>query len=121
MHGFLLHLGALLSSAITQLSMHDLLQNGQWSRWHYVFAAISPVLMTMLMLLAVKGWEGFTIFIGKVPLAAILAVIGRSLHDCVASSIPTRIFSSKYHQLQMFDCNVVACALKKTKPLKVEH
>ena len=47
--------------------------------------------MTMLMLLAVKGWEGFTIFIGKVPLAAILAVIGRSLHDYVVSSIPTGI------------------------------
>lgn len=64
-------------------TVHDLnvavchLQNGHWSKCHYIFAAISPTPMAMLVLLAVKGWEGFTMDVGKMPLPAMLAVIGK--------------------------------------------
>ena len=35
--------------------------------------------MILLVLLAAKGWNGFAIMVGVVPLAVILIIVGRSI------------------------------------------
>ena len=52
------------------------IQGVMWSKWHYAFAVISPVPMVLLVLLAAKGWGGFVIMVGVVPLPVILILIG---------------------------------------------
>ena len=47
-----------------------------WTKWHYVFAVICPVPMVLLVLLAAKGWHGFAIMAGAIPLVAILIGVG---------------------------------------------
>lgn len=56
------------------------MQGVVWTKWHYVFAIICPVPMVLLVLLAAKGWHGFAIMVGVVPLVAILIAIGLSHH-----------------------------------------
>ena len=41
-----------------------------------MFAVISPTPMVMLVLVAAKGWAGFVIMIGAVPLAVIVSAVG---------------------------------------------
>lgn len=52
-------------------------QDGKWSQWHYIFAGLSPVSMALLLLTATKGWEGYTMFAGSIPLVALLAILGK--------------------------------------------
>lgn len=51
-------------------------QDVTWTKWHYVFAVISPVPMMMLILLAVKGWPGFLMKVGVIPFPVIFIAIG---------------------------------------------
>ena len=53
-----------------------------WTKWHYAFAIICPVPMVLLVLLAAKGWSGFAIMVGVVPLVTILIGIGSWHHTC---------------------------------------
>lgn len=53
--------------------------DGQWSQWHYIFAGLSPIPITLLLLTAIKGWEGYVMFVGSVPLVAILTIVGMIL------------------------------------------
>lgn len=54
-------------------------QDGQWSQWHYTFAGLSPIPIALLLLTAIKGWEGFAIFVGSIPLVVVLAIVGKPL------------------------------------------
>eukprot|EP00731_Ephydatia_muelleri_P029014 Em0020g658a len=50
--------------------------DGRWSQWHYTFAVLSPLPIALLLLTASKGWEGYVIFVGPIPLVVILAIVG---------------------------------------------
>ena len=52
-------------------------QDGHWSTWHYIFTAFSPLPMSLLLLLTTKGWKGFTLAIGVMPLPALLVLVGK--------------------------------------------
>lgn len=55
------------------------LQDGQWTKWHYSFAVISPMPMIVILVIATSGWSGFyAVWLGKLPLFVFLAIIGRA-------------------------------------------
>ena len=58
-------------------------QDGRWSQWHYTFAVLSPLPIALLLLTASKGWEGYVIFVGPIPLVVILAIVGKKYKPSV--------------------------------------
>ena len=43
---------------------------------HYFFTAFSPLPISQLLLLATKGLKGFRIYVGLMPLSAMLVILG---------------------------------------------
>ncbi len=54
-----------------------LVQDGYWSVWHYSLTSFSPLPISLLLLIAVKGWKGFSVFVGPLPLPVLLILIGQ--------------------------------------------
>ncbi len=44
---------------------------------HYILASFSPLPLSMLILIAVKGWKGFTLYVSVVPLPVIFTLVGK--------------------------------------------
>ena len=59
-----------------------------------MFAVISPTPMVMLVLVAAKGWAGFVIMIGVVPLPVIISAVGWSKYSTTAINILSNLTSN---------------------------
>ena len=56
-----------------------ILQDNFWSVWHYLFASLSPLPVSILLLIAIKGWKGFSVTVSILPLPILLLLIGKPI------------------------------------------
>jgi hypothetical protein len=56
---------------------------------HYFFTAFSPLPISQLLLLATKGLKGFRIYVGLMPLSAMLVILGTYLRTVTMTLIVT--------------------------------
>ena len=90
------------TSTHTVASIHThtyTIQNGHWTKWHWLLTVCSPTPMAMLLLIATKGWSGFTIRVGRMPLPAILVIIGTKEQTNTQNENILIIHSLLFHQV----------------------
>ena len=103
-------------------------QNGYWSVWHYLLTSFSPLPISILMLIAAKGWSGFLLTVGPLPLPVLLLLIGEwwlqlclNIPCCVYGKLmlwkmwcfALQCMGRTNHKFPVYTTHNVSCSIKK--------
>ena len=114
------HVSSNLSPVCPLNIEHFLAQDGHWSKMHYFSTAFSPLPISQLLLLVTKGLKGFEIYVGLMPLPAMLVILGTllllhsipltQLIPCSINSSNTPLYSAKLEETTSLEFASATCA-----------